>query len=293
MRKITSILLCIIFLFSFTLTALAAPSQSTKIKTIIPSNYKVTISIGDNGDVLIANHDFINSGFVLTLDRHVEQEYIFRGKSGYEIDKILYNGKDITPELEAGRWVAPKLITDSSLSASYKLSQEKSSNIRYVVVGEVTINDKPLTNTKLELHSSVKTSVTDKDGKFRFDDVEEGIHTLTAMNGNSIIGFVEFSIYKADTDGLVMNKLPDGSFEVLIGKDFPAIRFDFDLDKNGKMNLKTADPIKNLQDLKSFPNYREDTSVIESALIFITIFFIIFLFIFFLIKRRKQESQSI
>jgi len=283
-------MICILVFCSFSFTAYANQSQTVTVYATVPNSYNVTITSDGYGEVLIANYALIASGTMLTLDRNTQQEYIFRAKSGFETDKALYNGKDITSEIEAGRWVAPKLTENSTLSVSFKTSTEKPSNIRYVVVGQVTFNGNPLANTKLELHSALKTTVTDKDGKFRFDDVAESYHTLTAINEGITVGYVEFNISKSEISGLAMNKLPEGSFEVLISNDFTNVRFDFELQKSGKMDLKTVAPITNKEDLKDFPKTGDDTPMIMLIILCLLSLVVIFISVF---KRERKGQKDI
>ena len=63
---------------------------------------------------------------------------------------------------------------------------------RYIVQGKVTRNGAPVSGITLELRSNLKTCVTGSDGSFRFDDVETGHHTMTALENGKVVGYMEF-----------------------------------------------------------------------------------------------------
>lgn len=64
----------------------------------------------------------------------------------------------------------------------------------YTVRGTVTRNGQPITDVTLELRSTVKTAVTDVNGKVAFYNVNCGKHSLTAIKNGKVIGYFEFML---------------------------------------------------------------------------------------------------
>lgn len=116
--KILSAFLAVLLLLSlFSVTAFAE-SGSTTLTATIPCT--VTLQVGDHGKVTVDGADYTgnasfqrNAGTVVT--------YTFDPNGLYSVDKVIYNGTEVTSELSGNTWTAPALTGNAALSVSFKL----------------------------------------------------------------------------------------------------------------------------------------------------------------------------
>ena len=116
--KFFSAFLAVLLLLSlFSITAFA-DSGSTTLTTTIPCT--VTLQVGDHGKVTVDGTDYTgnasfqrNAGTVVT--------YTFDPNGLYSVDKVIYDGTEVTSELSGNTWTAPALTGNAALSVSFKL----------------------------------------------------------------------------------------------------------------------------------------------------------------------------
>lgn len=116
--KILSAFLAVLLLLSaFGLTAFAE-SGSTTLTTTIPCT--VTLQVGEHGKVTVDGTDYTgNAGF--QRDAGTAVTYTFTPSGLYSVDKVIYNGTEVTSELSGNTWTAPALTGNAALSVSFKL----------------------------------------------------------------------------------------------------------------------------------------------------------------------------
>ena len=114
-RKIFSAFLAVLLLISlFSVTAFA----DTTLTTTIPCT--VTLQVGDHGKVTVDSTDYTgNASF--QRDAGTVLTYTFSPNGLYSIDKVIYNGAEVTGELSGNTWTAPALTGNAALSVSFKL----------------------------------------------------------------------------------------------------------------------------------------------------------------------------
>lgn len=174
-----------------------------------------TIDLKGNKDSIIKGKSYIyndiSDGFITVTNENKNKKeiilydnnlnVIFKG----EYDSILfYSVKDIEnsstsdfsdindyKEVQNGDYVLSlyKYNEDYSIEESviYYLTVEDSS--KTTITGTVKDKDgNPLNNYTVELHSTPRTVKTDANGYFKFEDVEEGEHTITIIDpeGNTV-----------------------------------------------------------------------------------------------------------
>lgn len=116
--KILSAFLAVLLLLSaFGLTAFAE-SGSTTLTTTIPCT--VMLQVGEHGKVTVDGTDYTgNAGFQRDVGTAVT--YTFTPNGLYRVDKVIYNGTEVTSELSGNTWTAPALTGNAALSVSFKL----------------------------------------------------------------------------------------------------------------------------------------------------------------------------
>lgn len=80
----------------------------------------VFMQIGDHGKVTADSADYSGEA-ELTADIGTAVTYIFTPDPLYEVDKVIYNGADVTSQLSSDRYTAPALAGHASLSVCFRL----------------------------------------------------------------------------------------------------------------------------------------------------------------------------
>ncbi len=116
-RKTFSAFLAVLLLLSlFSITA-SAESGSTTLTTTVPCT--VTLQVGDHGKVTVDGTDYTgNASF--QRDAGTVVTYTFTPNGLYSVDKVIYNGTEVTGELSGNTWTAPALTGNAALSVSFK-----------------------------------------------------------------------------------------------------------------------------------------------------------------------------
>ena len=117
-NKILSVILAVLLLFSaMSVTAFAADGGNTTLTTTIPCT--VTLQVGDHGKVTVNSTDYTgNAGFTAAVGTALT--YTFTPNTLYKVDKVIYNGSDVTGELSGNAYTAPALAGNATLSVSFK-----------------------------------------------------------------------------------------------------------------------------------------------------------------------------
>ena len=116
-KLISAFLAVLLLLSAFGLTAFAE-SGSTTLTTTIPCT--VTLQVGEHGKVTVDGTDYTgNTSF--QRDAGTAVTYTFTPSGLYSVDKVVYNGTEVTSELSGNTWTAPALTGNAALSVSFKL----------------------------------------------------------------------------------------------------------------------------------------------------------------------------
>ncbi|MEG0392533.1 MAG: hypothetical protein RR626_07195 [Anaerovoracaceae bacterium] len=101
MKKKTLLSLSILCLLMFTLFpfSVEAAEQSMPLKAEVPSTHKVAIEVGSGGAVEIDGVGYTGKTMV-AVERLKAQSYKLIPDSGYEVNKVLYGGTDVTPQVK-------------------------------------------------------------------------------------------------------------------------------------------------------------------------------------------------
>lgn len=119
-NKLLSALLAVLFLLSaMSVTAFAADGGggNTTLTTTVPCT--VTLQVGDHGKVTVNSTDYTgDASFTAAIGTALT--YTFTPNTLYKVDKVIYNGTDVTGELSGNTYTAPALAGNASLSVSFK-----------------------------------------------------------------------------------------------------------------------------------------------------------------------------
>lgn len=115
--RIFSLFSTVLLLFSLNINAISAGASSLTLSVQIPC--EVDISVGEHGKVNVDGTEYTgNAKIVKDFDSVVTYEV--SANFLYVIDKVLYNGTDITGELVDGKYTTSALTGNATFSATFK-----------------------------------------------------------------------------------------------------------------------------------------------------------------------------
>ena len=120
MKHRSSILCKIVNIFILAAVCLTVPmgvfaAGTTTLKTAVPTNHTIYLSIEGNGTVVIEGKQYSKSANI-SIDRHSEPFVEIQAAKDYYIRSVTYNQENITHLFNNGEWTMPKIETDVSLS---------------------------------------------------------------------------------------------------------------------------------------------------------------------------------
>ena len=215
MKKITALLLCFLLLCTCSVTAFAAEPEAEKTNTVIsvtvPGSHKITVT-AYSAKVFYEGV----SGDSFTVERLSTPRLLIRVESGKVIKTVMLNGEDVTDLLHGGYLDLDAVYEDKVITVTTE-DEPAAPKDTYTVKGTVTLNGQPLAEVDLELRSTLKTTKTDKNGKFIFTDVELGEHSLTALVDGKVIGYLSFTLQKDNKADVSLNE--NGTYTVSVDQN--------------------------------------------------------------------------
>lgn len=266
-----------------------AEGTDTEIYTVVPDQHTVTIEVEPGGAVIDQGGAVHTEGFTVEIPHNGTLALILRPDSDYELDSILLDGQDVKASVSGGRLEIRNIRQDSKLAVSFKKALASPAGKTYTVVGTVTENGNPAQGVTLELRSSLKTFVTGADGKFRFDKVESGAHSLTALRDGKVVGYLPFLLAEGG-EGVNIKKLPDGTFQLAVAGNVATLELAVSMNNDGTMEITKAAAITEKQAEETYPPATgDDTQVLGWAAVMLAAGALVLLLSR---KRRKVKMQD-
>lgn len=237
MKKILAfaLTLCLFHCFFISISADEStetnPTGKTVFTTTVPDSHKIIV-MSEHAEIFING----KSGSEFCVDRLSEPHILIRPSGNYMITKVLMNGEDVTDKFSGGYLFIGKIFEDKTLTIETEKAMFPETLVNFSIKGTMTMNDKPFEGATIELHRTLKTSMTDKDGKFTFINVESGKHSMTVLKDDRVMGYIEFEIQLGNETSFIL--LEDGSYLVTIPDDIESVEFDFNLTDDGKIEIK-------------------------------------------------------
>ena len=236
MKKLAGLLCALALLCGFCLPVFADTADDTvKITTTVPSTHTITVAQAD-GAAVICNGQ---PGTSFTVERLSQPQLLVRPDSGRVLTRVLVNGADVTASVQGGYYTLPAVYEDLTLQIETGAAAPVYGD-RYIVQGKVTRNGAPVSGVTLELRSTLKTCVTGSDGSFRFDDVETGRHSLTALENGKVVGYMAFCLTEDVTTHLGVS---GGAQVIYVDKRGIGVDLALQLEDNGLLTPLQAGTI--------------------------------------------------
>lgn len=240
MKKLTALLLCFLLLCTCFVTASAAQMGDAPVSAVISATVPDTHQISVSTEHAKVFYEGV-SGEVFTVGRLSTPRLLIRAESGWGIKSVKMNGLDVTKDLHGGYLTLEPVYEDKSITVTTE-AESASSRRTYTVKGTVTLNGQPLANVDLELRSTVKRDTTDKNGKFSFNRVEPGEHSLTALRGGKVIGYLSFELKESSRADVTL--LDDGRYILSVDEDGAGVQVNLVLNEEDGTLIPTG--IKNI-----------------------------------------------
>lgn len=113
-RSLTALVFSAVMFFAVPFPVYAAnPDNEIELSVAIPEQHTVAMKTAGNGSVEVVDGN--QDGSTAKVERHTSQSYKITSNEGYEIDKVIYNGEDVTAQVKDGIFTAPEISGDAVL----------------------------------------------------------------------------------------------------------------------------------------------------------------------------------
>jgi len=196
-------------------------TDGKEIKSIIKSEEDIYIS-NENGLIVVSNDRNIiyDSEFNLIKEySNVEDIEVFKEITTKEEAIAMHFYDSVYKEVQNGNYLINLYTYDEEMYRNVVKSELMTieDSKKASISGYIKDKDgNPLKDHLVELHSTPRTYTTDKDGYFKFDNVEEGKHTLIVKDASGKvlvtreINVIEGTETKLDNDTLYFNPSDNG-----------------------------------------------------------------------------------
>lgn len=233
-KKLAGLLCVLALLCGFCLPVFADDTQSATITATVPATH--TLTVQGEGVQVFCNGQ---GGTSFAVERLSQPQLLLRAESGKTITQALLNGQDITAAVQGGRYTPEPVYQELSLVVITRDAAATAGDT-YTLTGRVTRSGTPVQGITLELRSTLKTAVTDADGRFTFTDVPCGKHSLTALENGSLAGYLEFILFE---DANTYFSLNNGVYNVAVNKSEAGVDLTLHLTDTDAMQLTAVSGI--------------------------------------------------
>lgn len=271
MSKPSAAIFVVLLMLCLVMALPVSASHSTEIRTVVPDTHTVSVTV-TNGGAVIADGKVYAEDAALQVPHGQPATLAVRPDAGYRTESVLLDGKPAS--LKGGILTLERVESGHTVKVSFsKDSTPPPSKEVYTVVGTLTYGGTPLAGAVLELRSNRPITVkTDHNGKFRFDGVEPGGHSLTVLKDGMVQGFIAFSI-QPGTEEVEVLYASDGSITVTVEQDTKILRLDFNLTGTGGIVIEDAGKI-DPEDTGAIEEYPPQTGDNSNMLIWVALLFV-------------------
>ena len=240
MKKGWLVILCLALVCGFSVMPLSAieDSGTTEITTEVPDSHVITIE-STNAQVFVAG-EMVDQ---LVAKRLSTPTVLIRATSGYRIDKVMLGKKDITKAVMGGYYTFAPVYEDQLLKIT-TVKTVPDTTALYTLRAKVTKNGVATAGITVELRSVLQSQVTDHQGMITFNQVEAGFHSLTALENNKVIGYVELELNQVAGIKEIIIDQENGEYLVQVNPKYDCLDLTFDITDDGLVVIKDGHAYK-------------------------------------------------
>lgn len=288
MSKPSAAIFVVLLMLCLVMALPVSASHSTEIRTVVPDTHTVSVTV-TNGGAVIADGKVYAEDAALQVPHGQPATLAVRPDAGYRTESVLLDGKPVS--LKGGIFTLERVESGHTVKVSFiKDSTPPLTKDVYTIVGTLTNGGTPLADATLKLRSNGPiTEKTDQNGRFRFDGVEPGDHSLTVFKDGKALGFIAFFL-QPGTEEVGVLYASDGSITVTAEQDTKILRLDFNLTGTGGIVIEDAGKIdpENTGAIEEYPPKTGDNS---NMLIWVALLFVSGgVLTVFSIKSRKRKA---
>ncbi len=206
---------------------------------------KVNLNIFGGGRVII-------DGNIYTESTQIELEdnatMIFVADSKFFLNQVIINGNDVTNLLDNNKYTY-SFFPEDTLSVYFNPSpEEEKVEEEYTINGYIKKNGLPVANATVILHSEERTTVTDANGYYEFENVPRGEHELLVVTEEQdALGYVKFMVEKNE-DKKTVKTVKNNVTTISVHEESTEIGMDLLIDDNYSIEI---DNVRNAEVAKS------------------------------------------
>lgn len=119
LKKTFAVVLAAVCLCLGSLTAYAA---DTTLFVDVPATHQLAVFIGDGGAV-IRDGTIHTDDYTVEIGHNGAASFLIRADSGYSVEKVLLDGKDVTANLIGGILTVEKVVADGTLAVTFQKAE--------------------------------------------------------------------------------------------------------------------------------------------------------------------------
>lgn len=257
-------------------------AQEVTINTTVPDSHTITI-LAEGAEVFFDGQ--LSNEF--NVKRFSEATLVIRAKSGKEITQVPLNSKDITEEVKGGVYTL-KQISENKTFKIFTKDIRIPEGKNYIVQGTVKEKGQPVAGVTLELRSILKTTVTNRMGKFLFNEIGCGKHSLTIIKDGKVLGYIELVLEEGNKEN---KSFSDGIYTVTVNPNDIGINLTLNLEDNGTIEIENVSSIFNSSILEYSNNLQTgDNNNVFFRIIVLIASFLLLILVFGYSKRKENEK---
>lgn len=243
MKKALALLLCLLLACGCCLPALAANEAGQSgmtLSTVVPDTHTVQVNHNQGGYVMV-NGALCEDGCTLTVPRHSRLLLSLITRKGFVVESVLINGADVTGGIENGVYTIPSISRDTKIVVTFRARTAAEEVSAVDVTGKVYRGDAVLPGAELNLDFGSMKAVTNQDGGYLLEKLEEGRHNLELSADGKVIGRTQFVLEEADVSDTAVDTLPDGTQRVRYPKGTEKVYLDFIVNADGSITIRPGE----------------------------------------------------
>lgn len=243
MKKALALLLCLLLACGCCFPALAAGEAGQSgitLSTVVPGTHTVQVNHNQGGYVLV-NGALCEDGCTLTAPRHSRLLLSLITRKGFAVESVLINGADVTGGIVNGVYTIPSISRDTKIVVTFRARTAAEEVSAVDVTGKIYRGEAILPGAELSLDFGSTKAVSNQDGGYLLETLEEGRHDLEISADGKVIGRTQFVLEEADVSETIVDTLQDDTQRVRYPKGTEKVYLDFIVNADGSITIRPGE----------------------------------------------------